>query len=115
VAPALDRALAYADERGLPMLAADLLACRAVVRRDADDACAAIRLLAEAPLARGRARVLAAELGGPSGMTVDLDAATAEVRADAPWTARALRARAVRNNDARLAERAAQQCAVLLG
>jgi hypothetical protein len=114
-APALDRALAYADERGLPMLAADLLGCRAVVRKDADDACAAAHLLTEAPLARGRARVLAAELGGPSSATVDLDAATAEVRADAPWTARALRARAARDGDARLAERAARLCAVLLG
>jgi hypothetical protein len=98
----IDRAITYADERGMPLLAADLLACRAVVTRTPDDLLHAIDRLAEAPLARGRARVLRAELGGAA----DLDAALGELASDGPWTARALRAVGRARGDARLLEEA---------
>ena len=83
---ALDRAIAYAEERGLALAEADLRVSRGVARGDAGDAERAVRLCAEAPLARGRARVIQAELGGAA----DFEAAFAELRDDAPWTARAL-------------------------
>ncbi len=83
---AIDRALDYAMERGMPLLAAELLVCRAVCKHDPVDALEAVRIATEAPLARGRARVIAAELGGRA----DLSLALAELREDAAWTARAL-------------------------
>ncbi len=88
-APSIDRAIAWAEDRGMVLLLADLRACRAVVRHDADDARAAARLLSEAPVARARALVLAAELGAAD---VDLRDAMERLRVDAPWGARALAA-----------------------
>ena len=87
------------------LLAADLRVCRAVVRHDADEVLHALDRLAEAPLARGRARVVRAELGGVS----DLDLALTELRSDGPWTARALFALGrARGDQALLAEAAAR-------
>lgn len=88
VAPGLDRAITYAIERGMPLLEADLRACRAVVKRDPDDLLHALDRLGEAPLARGRVRVLTAELGGRA----DLELALTELAPDGPWRARAMRA-----------------------
>lgn len=82
---AVERAIGYAEDRGLPLLQADLLGCLARVDRSPAPALRAIPLLGGAALARGRARVLAAELGAP------LDpAAFDELRGDAAWTARAM-------------------------
>jgi hypothetical protein len=93
--PRAEDALAYARARGLPGALSDLLACAAVVRGDPDLACEAVRCLDEAPLARGRARVLAWGLGARGGVA-DLDRAVAELAGDAPWTARAAGLRATR-------------------
>jgi hypothetical protein len=87
VAPGIDRAITYAIERGMPLLEADLRACRAVVKRDPDDLLHALDRLGEAPLARGRVRVLIAELGGRA----DLELAMTELAPDGPWRARAMR------------------------
>lgn len=84
----ITRAVAYAEERGLALFEADLRACRAVVTRNPEDLVRALRLAAHAPLARGRLRVLLAELGHPA----DLTAARAELVADRPWTERLARA-----------------------
>jgi hypothetical protein len=105
VAPGIDRAIAYAEERGMPLLEADLRACRAVVRRDPDDLLHALDRLGEAPLARGRARVVQAELGGHG----DLERALVELQPDGPWTARALRALGTARGDARLLEEATER------
>jgi hypothetical protein len=102
VAPGIDRAIAYAVDRGLPLLEADLRACRAVVHGAPDELLHAIDRLAEAPLARGRARVLRAELGAEA----DLETALTELAADGPWRARALRALGRKTGDARLVEEA---------
>ncbi len=103
VAPGLDRAIDYAIDRGMPLLEADLRACRAVVNHDPDDLRHALDRLAEAPLARGRVRVLTAELGG----VADLELALAELAPDGPWRARAMRALGRQRGDARLVEEAA--------
>ncbi|MES2638988.1 MAG: hypothetical protein V4850_05880 [Myxococcota bacterium] len=87
VAPGIDRAITYAIERGMPLLEADLRACRAVAKRDPDDLFHALDRLGEAPLARGRVRVLIAELGGRA----DLELAMSELAPDGPWRARAMR------------------------
>ncbi len=105
VAPQVDRAIAYAVDRGLPFLEADLRACRAVIRRDPDDLLHAIDRLGEAPLARGRARVLRVELGAPA----DLELALHELAPDGPWTARALRALGKERSDPILLEEAAER------
>lgn len=88
VTGAIDRAIQYAEERGLVLFEADLRACRGVARRDPADLLRAVGLTAEAPLARGRLRVLLAELGHP----VDVGAARAELAADGPWLTRLARA-----------------------
>ncbi|MFZ5480763.1 MAG: hypothetical protein ACOZNI_28645 [Myxococcota bacterium] len=97
-APSVDRAIAFARERGMPLLEADLRACRAVIARDADELLHTLDLCAETPLARGRARVLRAELGGPA----DLELARQELAVDGPWRARALRAIGRARGDERL-------------
>lgn len=79
------RALAYARARGLVLLEAELHACLGVVTRDWSIVARSLPALDETPLARGRARVLIAELAGPS----DLDAALTELAADIPWATRA--------------------------
>lgn len=76
-------ALGYARERELPLLEADLSVALAVVTGDPAPALAAIGRCAEAPLARGRARLEAARLGGP----LDATAAAAELGSDAVHTA----------------------------
>lgn len=83
---AIDRAITYAMDRGMPLLAAELYVCRAVCKQDPVDAFEAVRIATEAPFARGRARVIAVELGGAA----DLSLAHSELREDAAWTARAL-------------------------
>ncbi|MDP2308697.1 MAG: hypothetical protein Q8P18_21935 [Pseudomonadota bacterium] len=103
VAPGIDRAIAYAIERGMPLLEADLRACRAVVKGDPDDLLHALDRLGEAPLARGRVRVLTAELGG----SADLELALTELAPDGPWRARAMRALGRRTGNAYLVEEAA--------
>lgn len=103
VAPGIDRAIAYAVERGLPLLEADLRACRAVVRQDPDDLLLALERLGEAPLARGRVRVLIAELGGHT----NLELALAELAPDGPWRARAMRALGRQTGNTFLVEEAA--------
>jgi hypothetical protein len=105
VAPGIDRAIGFAEERGMPLLEADLRACRAVVKRDPDDLLHALDRLGEAPLARGRARVLMAELGGRA----DLELALTELVPDGPWTARALRALGTARGDAHLLAEAAER------
>ena len=82
--PRADDAIAYARARGLPGALADLLVCAAVVRDDPDLACQAVRCLDEAPLARGRARVLAWGLGARGGVA-DLERAGEELAGDVPW------------------------------
>lgn len=104
---AIDRAVTYAEERGMPLVSADLRVCRAVVNQDPDEILHALDRLAEAPLARGRARVVRAELGG----TVDLDLAIEELRADGPWTTRALRALGRVRGDPRLLAEAEERAA----
>lgn len=110
VAPGVDRAIDFARERGLPLLEADLRACRAVAKRDADELLHAIDLCAEAPLARGRARVLRAELGGAA----DLEAALAELRGDGPWAARAQRALGRARGDEALVREAEERGGAIL-
>jgi nucleoside-diphosphate-sugar epimerase len=58
-----------------------------MITRDADDAAEAVRLLSDAPPARGRARVLVAGLGGPTQPETagDRVAALRELDGDAPW------------------------------
>lgn len=107
VAPAIDRAIEYAEERGMPMFSADLRVCRAVVKADPDEVLHAIDRLPEAPLARGRARVVQAELGGRP----DLELALVELRPDGPWTARALRALGKVRGDVRLVAEAEERAA----
>lgn len=82
----LDRAIAFASERGMPLLEADLLVSRALLRHDPSDAQAAVERLGAARLARGRARVVAAELGA----TVEWEVLFEELEGDAPWVARAM-------------------------
>jgi hypothetical protein len=82
---AIEQALRYATERKMPLLRAELLVCLAVVTGNPDPAHQALAHLAEAPLARGRARVIAAEQGAPLP-----DALFDELAADAAWTARAM-------------------------
>lgn len=115
VAPGVDRAIGFAAERGMPLLEADLRACRAVVLHDADELLHVLDLCAEAPLARGRARVLRAELApGASGQAADLELALTELRVDGPWSARALRAIARERGDAALLEEAETRGRALL-
>ena len=83
----IHRALAYARQRQLPCLEADLLLCLAVATRTPADAGRAVGLLGGFPLARGRARVLQAETGGHA----DLGTALVELADDHPWTERARR------------------------
>ena len=80
----VDSALGYAEERGLVGMAAELRCLRAVIRRNPLDALHAVELLAQAPLARGRARVLAAELGA----AINTVAAEQELLPDLPWRER---------------------------
>ncbi|MBM4393280.1 MAG: hypothetical protein FJ090_19315, partial [Deltaproteobacteria bacterium] len=87
IATAVDTAIGYADERGLQGLRAELRALRAIIRRDPMDALHAAELSPQAPLARGRARVIAGELGGK----FEADKALAELADDVPWKARARR------------------------
>ncbi|MBM4369263.1 MAG: hypothetical protein FJ102_23830, partial [Deltaproteobacteria bacterium] len=87
IATAVDTAIGYADERGLQGLRAELRALRAIIRRDPMDALHAVELSPQAPLARGRARVIAGELGG----RFDAELALAELADDVPWKARARR------------------------
>lgn len=84
----LDRALDYATERGMVLLRADLHLCRAIIRRDPDEAAIAARCLPQAPFARGRAGVVQAELGG----SVDWAQIFKDLAGDTPWSIRALRA-----------------------
>jgi hypothetical protein len=91
--PRAEDALAYARARGLPGALADLLVCAAVVRGDPDLACEAVQYLAEAPLARGRARVLAWGLGARGGVA-DLGLAVQELAGDRIWQVEATRAAA---------------------
>jgi hypothetical protein len=85
ISSAVDTAVGYARERGLVGMAAELLCLRAVIRGAPLDALHAVEMLPQTPLARGRARVIAAELGAP----LDSVACLAELSADAPWLARA--------------------------
>lgn len=85
-----------AQERGLPLLAADLRVSYAIAARNPDGLEAVLTALVRAPLARGRVRVIQAELGG----VADLDAALGELQPDAPWFARGLRALAMREGSA---------------
>ncbi len=82
---AIEQALRYATERKMPLLSAELQVCLAVVTESPTPAHHAILALGEAPLARGRARVVAAELGESLP-----DAVFEELAADAAWTARAM-------------------------
>ena len=95
--PILDWA-AGAEERGLPLLAADLRVSYAVASRDASGLRDVAGTLERAPLAQARVRVIHAELGG--GPDADLDAALNALATDGPWFARGLRALATRENDA---------------
>ncbi len=104
------RPAAGADERGLPLLAADLRVSWAIATRDPSGLGAVLAVLERAPLARGRVRVIQAELGGQA----DLDAALDEVTADAPWFARGLRALGRRENDGTMIEDAAARIAGFL-
>ena len=96
-APILDWA-AGADERGLPLLAADLRVCYAVASGDASGLHEVAATLERAPLGQGRVRVIHAELGG--GREADLDSALNALAADSPWFARGLRVLGTRENDA---------------
>ena len=100
-----------ADERGVPLLAADLRVCHAVATRDPGGLEGVILTLERAPLARGRVRVIQAELGGPA----DLDRALDEVVIDAPWSARALLALGQREGDEGMMAEARGRMAVILG
>ena len=86
----IDTAIAYADERGLTGMRVEARLLRAVARKRPLDALHAVELARHTPLTRGRARVIAAELGGP----FRADLAKAELAADVPWRARAERAAA---------------------
>ncbi|MSP55316.1 MAG: hypothetical protein EXR69_06905 [Myxococcales bacterium] len=83
---------AGAEERGVPLLAADLRVSYAIAAGDPAGLEAVLAALGRAPLARGRVRVIQAELGGAA----DLDAALGELQPDAPWFARGLRALGLR-------------------
>ncbi len=83
----VDTAVAYADRQGLLGMAVEMRCVRAATARNPEDALDAVRLARQTPLSRGRARVLAAELGG----RIDLAAARSELRHDVPWLARAER------------------------
>ncbi len=85
-----------AEERGLPLLAAELAVSWAIAAGDAGGLDAIVEKLARTPLARGRVRVIQAELGARA----DLDAALDELQPDAPWFARGLRALALREASA---------------
>jgi len=87
--------IAGAAERGLPLLAADLQVSYAVASGDPAGLGSVLDALERAPLARGRVRVIAAELGGDA----HLDAALDELQPDAPWFARALLAVGRRDRD----------------
>lgn len=80
----LESSMAYADERGLNGHSAELRCLRAVIRQHPLDALHAVELLTQAPMARGRARVLAAELGAP----IHADLAEQELAPDLPWRER---------------------------
>jgi hypothetical protein len=95
-APILDWA-AGADERGLPLLAADLRVCYAVASGDASELSDVAATLSRAPLAQGRVRVIHAELGGEQ--DADLESALNALAADGPWFARGLRVLGTREND----------------
>jgi hypothetical protein len=77
------------------------------VQHDPDELLHALDRLGEAPLARGRARVVRAELGGAA----DLELALTELAVDGPWTARALQALGRQRGDARLLEEAKERAA----
>jgi hypothetical protein len=81
----IETGLAYADERGLAGMAVEMRLLRAQAHRRPLDALHAVELARETPLVRGRARVIAAELGGP----LRADLALAELAFDLPWRARA--------------------------
>jgi hypothetical protein len=83
----VDTALAYADERGLAGMSVEMRCLRSATLRRPEDALDAVRLARQTPLSRGRARVLAGELGAP----LDLAVALQELRHDLPWRARAER------------------------
>ncbi len=83
----VDTALAYADRQGLAGMSVEMRCLRAATLRVADDALDAVRLARQTPLSRGRARVLAGELGA----RFDLPLALHELRNDLPWRARAER------------------------
>lgn len=83
----LDTAVAYADEHGLVGMAIEVRCLRALARRRPLDALQAVELARQAPLVRGRARVIAAELGA----RVDLTTALRELAPDVPWRMRAER------------------------
>lgn len=86
----IETAMAYADERGLAGMSVELRLLRAIVRRRPLDALHAVELASQTPLSRGRARVIAAELGGPYRSELALK----ELEPDVPWRARAERAAA---------------------
>lgn len=94
---ALEGWIAFAVERGMPLLRAELLVARAELRRAPLDALHAAELAAEAPLASARARVVAAELGGSRPGT----ALYAALGDDAPWLARAMMADPARQDEGR--------------
>ncbi len=87
--------IAGAVQRGLPMLAADLQVSYAIATGDPAGLVDVLAALEHAPLARGRVRVITAELGGEA----DLDAALSELEPDAPWFARGLLAVSRRDHD----------------
>lgn len=91
-----------ADERGMPLLAADLRVSWAIAAADPSGLPAVARTLDRAPIAQARVRVVQAELEGPDGRGADLDAALAALGADAPWFARGLRALGRRERDVTL-------------
>jgi tetratricopeptide (TPR) repeat protein len=80
----VDRALQYARERGLVLLEADLLVTLAILKKSPKEALDAVGLCAESPLAKGRAQVIAWELGGPEPDYLLL-------REDAVWMTRCLK------------------------
>jgi len=105
--------LAYASGRGLVFLEAELLTLRGATLGDGPSFARSITLCAEAPLLRGRVRVLRAEAqlgisGGPrvAGEPEDLLLALDELVDDLPWTARALYALTIATADPSHRERA---------
>jgi hypothetical protein len=97
---AVQTVLVYARERGLVLMEADLLVALAILTDDPAPASAAVALCAEAPLARGRARLEAAGLGGP----LDVEAAMAELAPDKVHRALLLVERGRREGDAGLSD-----------